>query len=125
LAPAIASGEAGVQRLPDGARITLSDQVLFPPGSAVLTDHGRVLLTNLIEGLVAPPRLVIDVTDAARVPASLLQARTIAVTQFLQDYELGPDLYYAALQPTPPTGPNGAASSSVAVTVTVIPRSSG
>lgn len=125
LAPALANGQAGLEQYPDGARVTLSEQALFAPGSAVLDNQGRDLLASVMEGLLAPPRLQIDVADAPDTPGGLRAARAAAVTQFLRDYAIGPNLQFAALQQggMPPAGIG--VSPGVAISVTVTSRPAG
>jgi hypothetical protein len=125
LTPAIANGVAGLDRLPNGARVVLSDQVLFAPGSAALDERGRYLLASVMEGLLAPRLLQIDVTDAPGTPVSLHQARTQAVMQFLRDYEIGPGLQFAALRQGDAPGGRADAPPGVAITVMLLPKRSG
>jgi hypothetical protein len=129
LAPEIADGRVGLQRLPDGAQVTLTDRALFPNGSATLDSRGRYVLASVIEGLLAPPLLQIDVTEAPGTPPSLQQARALAVTQYLREYEVAPELQYATLQQGMPaaggTVAGDAAAPGTAITVTLIARHSG
>ena len=113
LAPQIGQHQAGVQRLPDGTQVTLADDALFAPGSAVLTVQGQFILASVIEGLMAPRVMAIEVTPSAAASAALQQARVAAVRQFFTDYMLGPQLQAAA------GAPNPAAPQALAITVHV------
>jgi flagellar motor protein MotB len=99
LAPDIAAGRAGLEQLPDGARVTLPERMLFPPGRDELDDKGRFLLASVIQGLLDPGILRIDVTEPAPSPAYLQGARASAVRQYFVDYGLGPVLQPAAVPP--------------------------
>jgi flagellar motor protein MotB len=99
LAPDLAAGRAGLDQLPDGARVTLPEQSLFPPGRAELDDRGRFLLASVIQGLLDPGILRIDVAEPAPSPAYLQGPRASAVRQYFVDYGLGPTLQPAAVPP--------------------------
>jgi hypothetical protein len=99
LAPDIAAGRAGLEQLPDGARVTLPEKFLFPPGRGELDARGRFLLASVIQGLLEPGILRIEVTEPAPSPAYLQGARADAVKQYFVDYGLGPVLQPAAVPP--------------------------
>jgi flagellar motor protein MotB len=99
LAPDIAAGRVGLEQLPDGARVTLPEQSLFPPGRGELDDRGRFLLASVIQGLLDPGILRIDVAEPAPSPAYLQGPRASAVRQYFVDYGLGPTLQPAAVPP--------------------------
>ena len=92
LAPQAAMHQADVQAIPDGTRITLADDALFSPGSAMLDEQGRFVLASVIQGLLAPRLMSIEMTPSAGSSAYLQEARVQAVRQFFIDYELGPEL---------------------------------
>lgn len=121
LSPELASGGIVLQRLPDGARVTLADQTLFPTGGAELGAGGRFVLTSLVQALLAPPLLRVDVTGAAGEPLPLQEARARAVTQFLHDIQVAPNLLFISLQEAVP---DGAAPQATTVTVTLPGNSS-
>jgi flagellar motor protein MotB len=99
LAPDIAAGRVGLEQLPDGARVTIPEKLLFPRGSAELDDRGRFVLASVIQGLLDPGILRIDVAEPAPSPAYLQGARANAVRQYFVDYGLGPTLQPAAVPP--------------------------
>jgi len=121
LAPELASGSVTLERLPDGARVTLPDQTLFPTGGAALDAKGRDVLTSLAEALLAPPLLEVAVAGPANSPLPLQQARIRAVTQFLQGIQVAPNLLLMGLQEG---APEGAAPQATTVTVMRPARSS-
>ena len=43
----VASGHVQIEQLRDGIRVNVSDQILFPSGSAVVDDHGREVLKKV------------------------------------------------------------------------------
>src|SRR5512133_1781003 len=61
LNPQLANGSVTLERLPDGARIALPDQTLFPAGGAELDAQGRFILASLVEALLAPALLQVEV----------------------------------------------------------------
>jgi hypothetical protein len=120
LAPDIAAGRATLEQLPDGARVTLVDQSLFPGGGAQLDDAGRDVLTRVIQGLLAPRILRIVVAESPTTQADLQDAQTGAVTQYFQDYGLGSVLQPATPQPGTPPGSVGAAPQGLTITVSTL-----
>ncbi len=125
LSPAIKGGQAVLERLPDGARVTLSEQSLFPNGSAELDNRGRYVLASVVEGLMDPRLLRIDVSEPASTPLRLRQARLQAVIRYLHDVQVAPQLLLAALQQGAPPEAGGATSQALAITVTIVPRPEG
>lgn len=114
----IAAGQVAVRPLSTGAQVTLTDPVVFSNGGAGLDGRGQLVLASVVEGLLDPSLLQIQVADTRPTPAnptlasaalaadpsqdSLQAARVHTVTQYLVEAGLGP-----ALQPpgtTPPTG---------------------
>ena len=102
LSSELANGSVTLERLQDGARVTLPDQTLFPTGGAELDAKGRDVLTSLVAALLAPPLLQVDVAGPADTPMPLQQARVRAVSQFLQDIQVAPNLLFIGLQEGPP-----------------------
>jgi hypothetical protein len=123
LSPELANGSVTLERLPDGARVTLPDQTLFPTGGAELDARGRFVLTSLVQALLAPPLLQVDVAGPAGTPMTLQQARVRAVTQFLEGIQVAPNLLFTGLQEEPPAT-DGVAPQATTVTVTRPARSS-
>jgi hypothetical protein len=116
LAPDIAAGRAGLEQLPDGARVTLPEQSLFPPGRSELDDRGRFLLASVIQGLLDPGILRIDVAEPAPSPAYLQAPRAGAVRQFFVDYGLGSTLQPAAV----PQGSVDTAPQDLTISVSIV-----
>jgi len=116
LAPDIAAGRVGLEQLPDGARVTIPEQSLFPPGRGELDDRGRFLLASVIQGLLDPGILRVDVAEPAPSPAYLQAPRAGAVRQFFVDYGLGPTLQPAAV----PQGSVDTAPQELTISVSVV-----
>jgi hypothetical protein len=116
LAPDIAAGRVGLEQLPDGARVTIPEQSLFPPGRSELDDRGRFLLASVIQGLLDPGILRVDVAEPAPSPAYLQGPRAGAVRQFFVDYGLGPTLQPAAV----PQGSVDAAPQDLTISVSIV-----
>ena len=100
LAPDISAGRVALDRLPDGARVTLADPDLFASGGTALGNSGQVVLTGVIQGLVDPSLLRIAVTGSAAMQGDGQGAQTQAVTQYFDEYGLG-----QALQSSAPATP--------------------
>jgi hypothetical protein len=116
LAPDIAAGRVGLEQLPDGARVTIPEQSLFPPGRGELDDRGRFLLASVIQGLLDPGILRVDVAEPAPSPAYLQGPRAGAVRQFFVDYGLGSTLQPAAV----PQGSVDAAPQDLTISVSIV-----
>jgi len=119
LTPDITAGQVALERLPDGARVTIVEQSLFPGGGAQLDDKGRAVITRLIQGLLAPNLLQIEVADSAATPAALQGARAGAVTQYFSDYGLGSVVQTVAPAETVPVGPAGSSLPGMTITVSL------
>jgi hypothetical protein len=117
LAPEIAAGHAGLEQLPDGARVTFSEQTLFPPGRAELDDSGRFIMASFIQGLLDPGILRIQIAEPPASSVYVQGSRTKSVTEYFVDYGLGPSLQPAAV----PAGSADSAPQNLAITVSVIP----
>jgi hypothetical protein len=113
LTPELASGQAGLTRLPDGAQVVLTEQALFPGGGTELDDRGRYLMASVIEGLLEPTMLRIELAGTPGTPIGVQQARLLSVTQYLEDFRLGPQLQ--------PALPQDIAAQGMAITVRVSP----
>jgi hypothetical protein len=121
LAPDIAAGRVGLEPLPDGSRVTLPQQSLFPVGRAELGDNGRFLLASVIQGLIDPGILHIEIAEAPGTPVGLQTAQAQAVSQFFVDYGLGPSLQPAAPPQDLPPGAAAMPPPGVVITVNVVP----
>jgi hypothetical protein len=116
LRPDIAAGSAQVQRTPGSARVTIADQSLFPKGGTELDDNGRLILARVIEGLLDPHIMRVDVMDSPTAPGYVQSGRVEAVRQFFRENGLG-----AALPPpTATVAPAGAAPQQLTITVSVV-----
>jgi outer membrane protein OmpA-like peptidoglycan-associated protein len=122
LAPQLSNGSAMLERLPDGARVTFPDQTLFPTGSAELDAKGQFVLASLVEALLAPALLQVDIAGPAATPAPVQQARAVAVTQFLHGIQVAPNLLFTSLREAAPA--DGTAPQATMITVTLPEHSS-
>lgn len=69
----VASGQIEIQRVIDGIRLNVSEELLFPSGSATLNDAGRALLAR-VAGQIKNEESVVSVeghTDDVRVSRTL------------------------------------------------------
>jgi len=120
LSPDIAAGRATLEQFPDGARVTIVDQALFPGGSTELDDNGRFILASVIEGLLAPRLLRIQMIETASAPAFVQEARARAVVEFFEDYGLGPTLQPPLVQPGVSAGSVVMAPQGMAIAITMV-----
>jgi hypothetical protein len=115
LAPDVAAGRAALEPLPDGARVTLSDVALFPTGATELDDKGRYVLASVIQGLLSPRILLIEITESPASPVGLQGLKARAVTQYLEEYGL-----QSTLQPPVPPDSAGAVPRGLTITVSIV-----
>jgi hypothetical protein len=120
LAPDIASGNATLEQFPNGSRVTLTEQSLFSSGGTELDDKGRYVLASVIEGLLAPRILQIEVVEAPWSPAWMQGARVQNVKQFFEDYGLGTTLQPVIPPQGLPPGQVGIPPQGMAIAITVV-----
>jgi hypothetical protein len=120
LAPDITAGRATLEPLPDGARVTIADQALFPGSSTELDENGRFILASVIEGLLAPRILRVQMIETATAPAGVQEARARAVAEFFEDYGLGPTLEPPVVQAAAPPGAVVVAPQGMAIAIILL-----
>jgi len=102
LAPNIMAGRATLQRLPSGVGVNLVSGALFAPGRSDLTEAGRDVMTGVIQALLEPRLLRIDVETWAA-PGTLQAARVQSVAQYIRQTNLGvPIQVYVPTRAEPP-----------------------
>jgi hypothetical protein len=106
LASEISAGRAVVQRLPDGARVTLLDRSLFPNGPKALDDQVPDVRADVIEGLLDPSLMRVAVADSSSLPADQRDTRIRNVEDYFTANGLGFVLVPAEASP-PARGPSG------------------
>jgi hypothetical protein len=109
LAPDIAAGNAVLQPLPDGARVTIVGFSRYAPGrQSIADDQQRDVRASVVEALLDPSLMRIQLADTSALPDAQRSARLRTLTRFLEAYELGSTLQPAALpQALPPDAPPG------------------
>jgi hypothetical protein len=85
LAPDIAAGRVTVNQVDDTTMVALADQSLFTPGRAELNDAGRNVLTGVMQALLNPRLLRIEVAHPV---GTLPAARTQVVQQYFSEANL-------------------------------------
>jgi hypothetical protein len=119
LAPQIDAGNATVQPLPDGARVTLLGPAHFPTGVRTVgggEDDGRA---NVIQGLLDPRLMRVQLADTSALPPDQQAARVASLAQYFVDYRLGSTLQPAAPPQDMPPGPDAAAPAGLTITIGV------
>jgi hypothetical protein len=115
LAPEIASGAVVVQQTPAGTLVSIPDSTLFAPGSGVLSAEGTRVLTYVIQALLEPTLLTIQVGDASDGPQG---ARAAAVADYFRDHSLANQLLPVVL-PTAPVAVGAAGTPLQGTTIAV------
>jgi hypothetical protein len=123
LAANIAGGTAAVAQTPDGAQVTLANAVLFPPGSnTALNAGGQTLVTGVIQGLLAPKYMQVQIAGDPAAPEYVRAQQVDAVSGYFEGYLLGPSLRPVSIAPAPlPVGPVGASAPGFAIAIHVAP----
>ncbi len=119
LTPDIAAGDVALQRLPDGARVTLLRPSRFPNSVDTLDDRQRDTRAGVIEGLLDPSLMRIQVADTSALPDYERQTRVNDVTQYIVDNGLGETLQPAPPLRTPPPGSVGTTPAGLTITISV------
>lgn len=119
LAPDIASGRAVLQQTSNGARVTVLDPALFRNTKDVLDNRESDIRANLIEGLLDPALMRIQIADTSTMPDDEREVRVSNVMRYFTAYGLGPTLQPTdPLQPAPPSS-TGAAVGGLTITIGV------
>ena len=113
MAPDIAANRAVVQPLPDGARVTLLDRSLFPSQIDALDDRESDPRASVIEGLLDPYLMRVQIADTTDLPPDQRAARVRNVVRYFVANGLALTLEPA--QPVPTGSPAG-----VAITINVV-----
>ena len=116
LASEIKAGRAVVQRLPDGARVTLLDSSMFPNDQKALDDQVPDVRADVIEALLDPSLMRVAVADTSTLPADQRDTRIRNVEDYFTDNGLGFVLVPAETAPPAP-GPAGPAGLTITVSV--------
>jgi hypothetical protein len=117
LAPDIAAGNAVLQPLPDGARVTLVDTSLFPNDVKTLDNHQVDVRADVIEGLLDPTLMQIQIADTAAVTDRQRAERVRNVSEYFVDNGLASTLQPAGTVVV--TGPVPAPPPGLAITISV------
>jgi hypothetical protein len=105
LAGDVAAGRATVQTLPDGDRVTLLGPSSFPDDTKTLDDQTPDVRANVIQGMLDPTLMRVQVADTSTLPAYQRDVRVRNVAQYFVANGLGPVL----VPPGPDAAPVGAA----------------
>jgi hypothetical protein len=108
LTPDIAAGNATLEPLPNGARVTLLGPSRFPIDERALDDQQRDVRASVVEGLLDPSLMQIQLADTSALPDAQRDMRVRNVARYFEAYELGSTLQPAAPpQAIPPGAPTG------------------
>jgi hypothetical protein len=112
------SRPAALQPVPGGDQVTLLGASL-PSGAPSVSAGGRDVRADVVEGLLDPRLIKIQVTDSSALPDYQRDARIRSMTQYLTDYGLGPTLQPAAPLQAVSVGPAGAVPTGLTITISV------
>ncbi|MBW1842796.1 MAG: OmpA family protein [Deltaproteobacteria bacterium] len=95
----VASGQIHIEQLRSGLRLNLSEEILFPSGSAALNSGGQAVLTKVSRRLVELPHTIAveghtdDVPVARRYPSNweLAAARASSVVRLMIEQGVEPE----------------------------------
>jgi hypothetical protein len=112
LAADIAAGNAALQPLPDGARVTLLDSSSYPNDVKAMANKYPDIRANVIEALLDPTLMRVQIADTSALPDDRRDARVRNVSQYFIVNGLASMLQPAdplqAIPPAPPsTSPAG------------------
>jgi hypothetical protein len=119
LAPAIALGDAVLQPLPDGSRVTLLGASRFPRDVRASDNRGGAIPASVVEALLDPRLMRIAVADTTTLPDDQRADRVRDAQQYFAAYGLGSTLQPAAPSQAMPPGPAGAAPAGLVLTISV------
>jgi hypothetical protein len=119
LAPAIVLRQAVLQPLPDGARVTLLGSSRFPADVRVADPKENAVPASVIEALLDPRLMRIDVADTSALPDAQRVDRVRDARQYFVAYGLGSTLAPAAPLQAAPPGPAGAVPAGLVLTISV------
>ncbi len=122
LGPDIAAGNAVLQPLPDGAQVTLLNLPSVPDNRRGMEDQQPGARASVIEGLLDPRLMRIQLADTSMLPGYQRDARVASMTQYIAAYGLA-----STLQPaSAPQAPAVPAPAGLTITVRVqCPQSQG
>ncbi|HEY0185454.1 MAG TPA: hypothetical protein VGC09_21850 [Rhodopila sp.] len=116
LGPDIAAGNAILQPLPDGARVALLGSSPYTADDRALDNQQRDVRAGVVEGLLDPRLMQIQVADTSALPDHEREVRIGNVGRYLEAYGLHATLQPAASQPP---GPPGSVPAGLLITINV------
>lgn len=113
LASDIASGTAAVERVPGGVRVTLLSPGVMPAGGTAQSDRDYDPRASVIEGMLDPRMMRIQVADSSGLPADQQAARVQDTEAYFSAFDLSDVL-------EPPAATSGGGPAGLAMTIHVI-----
>ena len=111
LAQDITAGNVALQKVPNGAQVVLLHPALGPANGPAVLDQQHDPRANIVEALLDPRLMQIQVSDASTLPDDQRASRIAYVTDYLTSFGLAPTLLPAVLpaatrsrEPTAPPG---------------------
>jgi len=95
MAPEIADNRVALQPLPDGAQVTLLDSSSLPDDVGALDNRTRDPRASMIQGLLDPSLMRIQVADTSDQPDYVREKRVQAFEHYMEEYRLGSTLQTA------------------------------
>ena len=120
LAPDIAAGNVTLQPLPEGAQVTLLGPSLFSNKVRTGEDQRPDLRSAVIEGLLDPRLMQIQLADTSNLPDNQRNARIRDVSRYFVAYGLGSTLQPSDVPPQAVApGPGGSAPPGLTITINI------
>ncbi len=96
MAPEIAESRVALQPMPDGAQVTLLDSSALPDDVGAMDNRTRDPRASMIQGLLDPSLMRIQVADNSGQPDYIQQKRVQAFVHYMEEYRLGPIVHTSA-----------------------------
>ena len=110
MAPEISESRVALQPLPDGAQVTLLDSAALPDDVGAMDNRSRDPRASMIQGLLDPSLMRIQVADMSGQPEYVQRKRVQAFVHYMEEYRLGPIVQTStASGDAPVAGPAGLA----------------
>ena len=107
LSAEVTANRVALQPLPTGAKVTFLDTSSTPGGLQVSDPGVGSVRASLIEALLDPSLMRIDVMDTSTLPPEQKAKRTSNLTQYIQSMQLGSTLQPAQPPEAQSSGPGG------------------
>jgi hypothetical protein len=113
LAKNVAAGQAVIEKVPAGDRVTLLGSSMYPNGTRALDDQSLDIRADIVEALLDPALMRVQVADTSTLPDNQRNTRLRNVQNYFTANGLGPVL-------VPATAPAAPGPAGLAITINVV-----